>query len=215
VIEVTDSGIGMDPQLLPRVFDLFAQGARTLDRAQGGLGIGLTLVRRLVELHDGRVSAASKGTGEGSVFTVRLPAMDRPADNRPPRPVEASARRILLVDDNDDSREMLAALLGYAGHTVYQSADGPAGVEAALRERPDVALVDIGLPGFDGLEVARRIRASDVGRRMLLVALTGYGSPSDRHLALEAGFDEHLVKPVETNQLYQTLSQVTKADPAA
>jgi CheY-like chemotaxis protein len=196
------------------VFDLFAQGAQTLDRAQGGLGIGLTLVRRLVELHDGQVQAASKGTGEGSVFTVRLPAMERPVDSRPPSPVEASARSILLVDDNDDSREMLAALLEHAGHTVCQSSDGPGGVEAALRERPDVALVDIGLPGFDGLEVARQIRASPLGQRILLVALTGYGSPTDRRLALEAGFDDHLVKPVETNQLYQALSRAKKAESA-
>jgi CheY-like chemotaxis protein len=140
--------------------------------------------------------------------------MERPVDSRPPSPVEASARSILLVDDNDDSREMLAALLEHAGHTVCQSSDGPGGVEAALRERPDVALVDIGLPGFDGLEVARQIRASPLGQRILLVALTGYGSPTDRRLALEAGFDDHLVKPVETNQLYQALSRAKKAESA-
>jgi CheY-like chemotaxis protein len=205
VIEVADSGIGMDQQLLPRVFDLFAQGAQTLDRAQGGLGIGLTLVRRLVELHDGQVQAASKGTGEGSVFTVRLPAMERPVDSRPPSPVEASARSILLVDDNDDSREMLAALLEHAGHTVCQSSDGPGGVEAALRERPDVALVDIGLPGLDGYEVARRVRTDPRGSGIALIALTGYGSREQRAVALDSGFDCVLVKPVEPASLQRAL----------
>jgi signal transduction histidine kinase len=203
VLQVRDSGVGIAPEMLPRVFDMFVQGARHPDGGPGGLGLGLTLVRRISELHGGSVEAASDGPGRGSTFTVRLPAMTTPAV--PPAgpaapPPRAARRRVLVVEDNADAREMLRSALELSGHEVHEAHDGPGGLEAILRLRPDVALIDIGLPGFDGYEITRKVRVAS-GAAAYLVALTGFGQPDDRRQALEAGFDAHLVKPVDPDAL--------------
>jgi signal transduction histidine kinase/ActR/RegA family two-component response regulator len=201
VLQVRDCGVGIAAEMLPRVFEMFVQGARRPDG--GGLGLGLTLVRRIVELHGGRVTAASEGPGHGSTFTVHLPALPGPPALRgQPTPGRAGGarRRIVLVEDNADAREMLRFALQLAGHEIHEAHDGPSGLAAIQRVRPDVALVDIGLPHFDGYELARKTR-SMIGAAVRLVALTGYGQPDDRRQALEAGFDVHLVKPVEPGAL--------------
>jgi signal transduction histidine kinase/integral membrane sensor domain MASE1/ActR/RegA family two-component response regulator len=207
-LEVSDTGIGIDPDVLPRVFDLFVQAAPQPDRALGGLGVGLSLVRRLVELHGGRVEAASGGRGRGSSFTVRLPALQRASlPAQPPRPTQTAARRrILVVEDHEDGSRMLQTMLELGGHEVHAAGSGPEAVETARRLRPDVAIVDIALPGFDGYEVARRLRASEECRDVLLVALTGYGRGEDRRRARAAGFDVHLAKPVDPERLIETLT---------
>ena len=180
-LSVRDTGVGMTPYMLERVFDLFFQGERTLDRAEGGLGIGLTLVRRLVELHGGRVSAESPGLGLGSTITVELPETTPPGETAPAAAAAGpTPRRILIVEDSRDSRDMLRILLEHAGHEVHEAADGPSGVEAILRVQPDIALVDVGLPGLDGYELARQVRTRAAGHPMRLVALTGYGMPDDQ-----------------------------------
>jgi PAS domain S-box-containing protein len=208
VIIVRDTGIGIPASLLPRIFDLFMQGDHSLDRSKGGLGIGLTLVRRLVELHGGTVAAASDGEGKGSTFTVRLPAVATPAAARAAGAASGAtaARRVLVIEDNEDSRVSLRELIRRLGHEVHEAADGAAGVESALAFAPDLALVDIGLPGIDGYEVARRLRSHPMGQRLRLVALTGYGLPEDRDRAMAAGFDLHLVKPVDPQQLAALLA---------
>jgi signal transduction histidine kinase/ActR/RegA family two-component response regulator len=213
VFIIADDGIGMEPDLVARAFDLFVQGSRELDRAQGGLGIGLTLVRRLAELHGGSATGSSEGLGKGSVFTVRLPVASAAAiENEPPgRATAARGRDILLVEDNEDARDTLRILLEFAGHRVDTAADGVAGLEKALALQPEVALVDVGLPRMDGYEVARRIRAHPGLRRPFLVALTGYGSTEDRNRAFDAGFDAHLVKPVDYDALTAMLSQAEAA----
>jgi PAS domain S-box-containing protein len=209
VLRVSDTGAGMSPELLPRIFDLFVQADQAPDRAVGGLGIGLTLVRQLVELHGGRIEARSAGPGQGSVFTIRLPLASTTAARGTNERVEGAAPcRILIVEDNADARDMLLALLSLERHDVVTASDGPAGVDAALRERPDVALIDIGLPGLSGYEVARRIRATESGRSIKLIALTGYGQSEDMRQAREAGFDLHLVKPVEPRRLDEALRSV-------
>lgn len=213
VLSVRDSGIGIAPDMLPRVFDLFVQGARGADRGGGGLGLGLALVRRIAELHGGSVEARSEGPGRGSEFIVRLPAIPEPAGSGPrARLAERNGepRRILVVEDNEDSRDMLRHLLALSGHQVHEAADGPAGLAAALRFRPDIAFVDVGLPGLDGYEIARRVRA-ELGAAIRLVALTGYGQPEDRRLALEAGFDAHVVKPVAPEALLGVIRDLGKA----
>ena len=213
VLRVRDAGVGIAAEVLPRVFDMFVQGARRPDAGPGGLGLGLTLVRRIAELHGGSVEAASDGPGRGSTFTVRLPAMTAPP--APPRPARRASnggrRRVLIVEDNADAREVLRFALEISGHEVHEAQDGPSGLAAILGLRPDVALVDIGLPQFDGYEVARKVRAA-AGAPVYLVALTGFGQPDDRRLALEAGFDAHLVKPVEPDVL---LDAIHAARPAA
>jgi signal transduction histidine kinase len=198
VIRVRDSGIGIAPELLPRVFDLFVQGGRAIERTEGGLGIGLTLVRRLVELHGGVVDASSEGPDRGSTFTVRLPAITPPSKPRASGVQNACLppRRVLVVEDHDDTREMVAFMVKEAGHEVHVAADGASGLAAAMRERPDVAIIDVGLPRMNGYEVASGIRAAPWGTDMVLVALSGYGMPDDRRRALEAGFDRYLVKPI-------------------
>jgi len=215
VLRVRDTGVGIAPEMLSHVFDLFAQGERGPDRGAGGLGLGLTLVRRITELHGGRVEAASEGTGHGSTFTVRLPALATPPAPAPAAsataPSNGRARRILVVEDNTDAREMLRHLLHLAGHDVHEAADGPGGLEAALRLRSDVALVDVGLPGFDGYQLARRVRGS-TGPSIYLVALTGYGQPDDRRQAMEAGFDAHLVKPVNPEALLAAIHTAVSGD---
>jgi signal transduction histidine kinase len=209
VVRVRDTGVGMSPELVGRVFELFVQGDAPLDRAQGGLGIGLTLVRRLAELHGGSASASSAGPDEGSEFTVRLPAISAPVVRTPAvtERVSAAPRDILIVEDNPDAADTLKRLLELSGHRVRVAADGLAGLEALLSNPPEVALVDVGLPRMDGYELARRARASLNGRRPpYMVALTGYGLPEDRSRALAAGFDEHLTKPVDAALLEGVLA---------
>jgi signal transduction histidine kinase len=205
VLTVEDTGVGIAPHLLSRVFDLFVQGERRADRTQGGLGIGLTLVRRLVELHGGTVEAFSEGPDRGSRFTVRVRAITAPRNTaeaaRRPAGWSVASRRILVIEDNADARAMLRHLLEIAGHEVHEAADGRQGLDMALSLQPDVALIDLGLPGLDGYEIARRLRAADERRSILLVAVTGYGSPEDRERSLMAGFDVHLVKPVDPDML--------------
>jgi signal transduction histidine kinase/CheY-like chemotaxis protein len=208
VLRVADTGIGMLPELTARVFDPFVQGERALDRSQGGLGIGLTLVRRLAELHGGGATAESEGPGRGSLFTVRLPAIEPPAASRARGAAGKSPqpRDVLLVEDNEDARETLKRMLELAGHRVRVAADGVSALEAVRAAVPEVALIDIGLPRMDGYELARRIRAEIAERRPLLVAVTGYGLPQDRNRAREAGFDLHLVKPVDAQSLERVLA---------
>jgi signal transduction histidine kinase/ActR/RegA family two-component response regulator len=210
VLSVEDSGFGISPRLLPFIFDMYMQADRTLDRARGGLGIGLTLVRRLVELHGGTVMASSEGEGHGSTFTVRLKQISSERTGAttivtPDR--RARPRRVLLIEDSEDAREMLRMMLELAGHVVYDAADGIRGLELLNAVRPDAAIIDIGLPGLDGYQVARKIRAEPHGRGMLLLALTGYDSVGDAARASEHGFDYHLVKPVDPDRLARLLSE--------
>jgi len=209
LLRVADTGIGMTPELAARVFEAFVQGARPLDRSQGGLGIGLTLVRRLAELHGGSAAAQSEGEGRGSVFTVRLPAIAPPAAarGRALAPGAMPARDVLVVEDNDDARETLRRMLELAGHRVRVAVDGAAALEAVHAAVPEIALIDIGLPKMDGYELARRIRADMQDRRPFLVAITGYGLPEDRNRSREAGFDVHLVKPVDSATLAEVLER--------
>jgi signal transduction histidine kinase len=210
VLRVRDSGVGIAADLLPHVFDVFVQGAISIDRSQGGLGIGLSLVRRLVELHGGSVSATSAGTSSGSTFEIRLPRAEAAANDAAPAQSEdknAGKPTILLIEDNDDGREMMATMLSSFGYPVLEAADGLEGVRIAMAERPGVALVDIGLPGIDGYEVARRLREQEATRAIRLIALTGYGLADDQRRVLEAGFDLHLVKPVDLNQLLAQLAE--------
>ncbi len=211
VLTVHDTGVGISAELLPHVFDVFVQGTSTLDRAQGGLGIGLALVRRLVELHGGKVEAESAGPGAGSTFSLRLPRTERITETktRTMDTSEPGKPNVLLIEDNDDGREMMAMMLDCYGYDVEHAADGLAGIEKALSYRPDVALVDIGLPGIDGYEVARRLRANDATRDIRLIALTGYGLAEDQRRVLEAGFDMHLVKPVDIESLMKAIGNLT------
>ena len=209
VLRVADTGHGIAPELLPRIFELFVQGDQAPARAQGGLGIGLTLVRRLVELHGGRVEAASPGEGKGSVFTIAFPRLPAPPPaSAAPRRRTVPPQRTLVVEDNDDARDMLRTLLELDGHTVYVAANGIAGLAAALEHRPDVAVVDIGLPEMDGYEVARKLRASESLKVIKLIALTGYGQADDAQRAYEAGFDLHVVKPVDPERLAEAVFTV-------
>jgi signal transduction histidine kinase len=218
LLTVRDTGVGISADLLPHVFDVFVQGTISLDRAQGGLGIGLSLVRRLVELHGGSVSATSGGASEGSAFTIRLPRAQTPQLPVPSfeKPEETSARpAVLLIEDNEDGREMMATMLEVYGYPVLQSGDGLDGVSLATAHLPSVALVDIGLPGIDGYEVARRLRANAATSAMRLIALTGYGLAEDQRRVLEAGFDMHLVKPVDITQLLGALGEPAALPSAA
>jgi len=208
VLTVEDDGIGIAAELLPHVFDLFVQADGSLERTAGGLGIGLTLVRQIVELHGGTVAASSAGVGRGSCFVVCLPATDVAPPAAASRPAHEDRRqRVLIVEDNDDAREMLRELVRVLGHEVHEAVDGATGIETALRLLPDLALIDIGLPGVDGYEVARQIRKDERGRTLRLVALTGYGRREDRDRALAGGYDEHLVKPVEPARLAALLRE--------
>ncbi|MES2016888.1 MAG: response regulator [Pseudomonadota bacterium] len=209
VLTVRDSGVGIAAELLPHVFDVFVQASTTLDRSQGGLGIGLALVRRLAELHGGSVSAHSDGLDAGSTFTVRLPraaATQHSASSAPALP-DTGKPNLLLIEDNEDGREMMATMLSACGYPVRHAGDGLEGLRMAFAQRPDVALVDIGLPGIDGYEVARRLRQHDATRDIKLIALTGYGLADDQRRVLEAGFDLHLVKPVEIGHLLDAITQ--------
>jgi PAS domain S-box-containing protein len=202
LLSVRDSGVGIAPEMLPHVFDLFAQADRSLDRSQGGLGIGLSLVQHLVEMHRGTVDAMSAGLGRGSEFTVRLPILLSPASAPAPvvdKPADPTSKgwRILVVDDNEDSAEILAKLLRRTGNDVRTAYTGPSALDEAAVLLPEVVLLDIGLPGINGYEVARRIRQIADLKDIKLIAMTGYGQDSDRQLAQEAGFDSHITKPVD------------------
>jgi len=208
VIRVTDTGVGIPPDMLTRVFEMFTQLDRSIERTDAGLGIGLTLVQHLVELHGGTVTAYSAGPGTGSAFVVRLPIVATVIDvASSPSPSRApSGRRILIVDDNQDAAETLAALLRTRGHLVRTAHDGLEGVAAAAAFLPAVVLLDLGMPTLNGYEVARRIRAMEGGAAMMLVALTGWGQEEARRRSREAGFDHHLTKPVEFPTLMSLLA---------
>lgn len=216
-VSIRDTGVGIDKELLPRVFDPFTQADRALERSQGGLGIGLTLVRSLVEMHGGSVTARSEGEGKGSEFTVRLPVVETAASRSvplPPAPA-ANGRRILLVDDNVAAAEMLAMLLqSFGEHEIRIAHDGPAALQAAPGFSPEIILLDIGLPRMDGYEVARKLREQAQFKGALLVALTGYGTEDDRRLSLEAGFDLHLVKPAGMDALRELFNHPRLGSPS-
>jgi CheY-like chemotaxis protein len=204
VLKVDDNGFGISPELMPFIFDLYTQSERTLDRARGGMGIGLALVRRLVELHGGTIVASSDGEGCGSTFTFRLRRIPSPgaSNDFAVLPVRCSkTRRVLLIEDNGDAREMLRTMLELAGHVVYEAPDGVRGLELLNDARPDVGIIDIGLPRMDGYQVAKRIREDPHGRGMLLLAVTGEGAVGAGTWPSEQGFDRHLVKPVDPDQL--------------
>jgi two-component system CheB/CheR fusion protein len=212
ILAVRDTGIGLAPEALRRIFDLFTQEQTTLDRQQGGLGVGLTLVRRLVEMHGGRVEARSPGPGRGSEFRVTVPAaplgqvLEPVATGAGPEP--RNRVRVLIVEDNTDAANSLGRLLELLGHEVEIAADGPTAVRLATAVAPDVALVDIGLPGMDGYEVAKQFRAAcpDV----ILVALTGYAREQDRRKAVAAGFHYHLAKPADPDALDTLLLRLAR-----
>jgi signal transduction histidine kinase len=210
VLRVADTGVGLSAEMLPTIFEPFTQAARTLDRSQGGIGLGLSVVRALARLHGGDVAASSEGLGRGSEFVVRLPhapgaRVETAAVELTPVPVASTPRHILIVEDGADNRESLQELLESLGHRVDTAIDGEHGVEQALTGKPEVALVDIGLPRLDGYEVARRIRGA-MGSKILLIALTGYGQPDDRARAAAAGFDVHITKPLDFRTLERLIA---------
>jgi signal transduction histidine kinase/CheY-like chemotaxis protein len=218
VIRVRDNGIGISPEALPHVFDLFAQDDRALGRAQGGLGVGLTVVSRMVELHGGAVEAHSGGRDQGSEFIVTLPCIEGDAEpdgalETVAIPAPASAR-ILVVEDNIDAGAVLAQLLRLSGHDVTVALDGEAGLEQFDRTLPEVVLCDIGLPGIDGYEVAARMRTRDHVPRPSIIAITGYGGSKASGQAIEAGFDDYVIKPVNTEALLRLIAEARHRDPA-
>ena len=207
-IRVRDQGVGIDAEQMPRLFQMFSQAAPALERSHGGLGIGLALVRGLVERHGGTVEARSEGRGRGAEFIVRLPATEAPAASAPSAPgrARAPARRVLLADDNRDAADSLAAVLRALGHEVHVAYDGEEALAAGAALRPDTVILDIGMPGLNGYDAARRVRQSAWGRGARLVALTGWGQEGDKAQAAAAGFDQHLTKPVEAETLQALLS---------
>jgi CheY-like chemotaxis protein len=213
-VEVHDDGIGIDADLLPRVFDRFVQGYQAAARAEGGLGLGLTLVRSLVELHGGQVEASTGGPRRGSTFTVRLPLASPPRAPEPdgrPFCLSPARRRILIVDDNEDARVLLAEVLGALGHDVKTAGDASAALGVLEGFQPQLAILDIGLPGMDGYELASRIRETADGQRLRIIALSGYGQAADQAKSRQAGFDFHLVKPVDVPRL---LDQIGASPPS-
>jgi CheY-like chemotaxis protein/two-component sensor histidine kinase len=216
VITVRDTGVGISRAMLPHVFEMFTQGEQTRARTFGGLGIGLTLVKRLVEMHGGTVAAESTGLGMGSTFVMRLPAVLESSDCPQPQaegPAHMSppSLRILVVDDNRDAADSLAMLLRTTGNDIRTAYDGLEAVQVASEFRPDVVLLDIGLPKIDGHEVAQRIRKEPWGRPMCLIAVTGWSDETDRARSRAAGFDHHLVKPLDTGHLAQLLASVGRS----
>jgi CheY-like chemotaxis protein len=204
MLAVRDTGIGIAPEHIGSVFTMFSQVLPALERSQGGLGIGLALARGLVELHGGTIEAHSAGPGHGSQFVVRLPTVEAPIAGMletPPPELLASPLRVLVVDDNRDAADSLAILLEIGGHAVGVAHDGPAALELAQSFLPDVVLLDIGMPGMNGYEVAMRLRAIPAHHGALLVALTGWGQDEDKRRAMAAGFDHHLTKPVDSAAL--------------
>jgi len=214
-VSVQDRGIGIPPDMQSRIFEMFTQVPGSTQRAQGGLGIGLTLVRRLVEMHRGKVEVHSDGIGRGSEFVVELPLLHetgtaKPMETKVRPPATAARHRILVVDDNRDAAESLAMLLRFSGHETQLAHDGPEAVEVAQSFRPDVVLLDIGLPGMNGYDVAHRLRAQPGGVGLVLIALTGWGQEEDRRRSKAVGFDHHLVKPVHTDELAALLASLPK-----
>jgi CheY-like chemotaxis protein len=215
VVSVRDTGIGIAADHLPHLFEMFSQVTPALERSQGGLGIGLALIRGLVELHGGRVEARSAGPGKGSEFTVRLPVVETPVQARrePSTAGEKSYAgpkyRILVADDMRDSVDSLALMLRLAGHDIQKAYDGLEAVQTAVTFRPEVVVLDIGMPKMNGYEAAHHIRQQPWGKEMLLIALTGWGQEEDKRRALEAGFDHHLTKPVEAAALEQLLAFIS------
>jgi CheY-like chemotaxis protein len=225
-VTVTDDGLGIPPEMVPRIFDLFTQVEGHPERAQGGLGIGLTIARRLAELHGGRLEAHSEGTGRGSRFVLELPACGAPGEvlaparaEPPPAPRASTAasrpRHVLVADDDPDTGESLGHFLRLAGNPTTVVRDGLQALRAAEVLHPDVALLDLGMPGLSGYEVARRLRAQDWGRAMLLIAVTGRGQPADLMRTQAAGFDHHVVKPLEPEELEALLAMPDEASGAA
>jgi len=214
VVRVRDTGIGIAPEMLPHVFDMFTQAERTLDRAEGGMGVGLTLSRRLVELHGGRIEARSEGVGKGAEFIVRLPVPAQKIDAAVARPKAGHVEdriRVLLVEDNRDLADSFRILMETLGHEIHVAREGMAGLDAA-RARPfDMILVDIGLPGMSGYEVARRLRVEPVTAKAVVVAVSGYGRDEDKRQARAAGFDHYLVKPIDPDALQNLLARVRRA----
>jgi CheY-like chemotaxis protein/anti-sigma regulatory factor (Ser/Thr protein kinase) len=210
VVRVRDNGIGIDAELLPRIFELFTQGNRSLDRSQGGLGIGLTVARKLVEMHGGAISAASAGLGKGSEFTVRFPAqaaraIEPPRTAAPTSQEGSPALRVLVVEDNVDAAESLAILLRMFGHQPHVVHTGMAGLDAASTYQPNVILLDIGLPGMDGYEVARRLRQQPASKDVPVIAMSGYSMTEESTSVRGSSFDQYLVKPVEPEKLQEVL----------
>jgi CheY-like chemotaxis protein len=211
LIRVRDAGMGIDPALMPHIFEMFSQGSRDLGRTQSGLGIGLALVKSLVEMHGGTVMAQSEGSGQGSEFIVRLPTVEARGAQLPLGEwpgLDARPLRVLLVDDVADTRKIFGRLLEILGNQVCTAHDGPSALQAALEFHPDVVLLDIGLPGMDGYEVAQRMRQEPALQNVVLVAVTGYGQGSDRQHSEEAGFDHHLVKPPDIGALQQLFAAI-------
>jgi CheY-like chemotaxis protein len=207
---VQDSGVGLPPDMIGRVFDMFAQVNRTLGRSQGGLGIGLALVKRLVHLHGGEVRAESAGADKGSRFTIRLPLVETPAAAVPvvaAAPAPAQPRRVLVVDDNEDAAESMAMLLSVLGHEVRVQHDGPAALATAAEFLPQAVFCDVGMPGMDGFEVATRLRQDPRLAATLLVALTGWGSQDDKKRSRAAGFDAHLTKPASLDAIVALMAE--------
>jgi len=213
LVDVIDEGIGIAPDLLPHLFELFVQGERALDRSAGGLGIGLTIARSLLELHGGTIDAASPGPGKGSTFTVTLPRSARPRiDTDKMKPLRVLQRaapgsRVLIVDDNVDAAMMLCSMLAELGHELQVAHDGPSALEVAAAFKPDIAVLDIGLPVMTGYELAQRLRQELGAEKLRLIAVTGYGQESDRARSRESGFDHHLVKPIELDELLGLLAK--------
>jgi len=218
VLRVRDSGVGISPAMLPRIFDLFTQAHVSPDRTQGGLGIGLTLAKQLVEMHGGRIEARSHGVDRGCEFEVSIPLLAelreksaQASDNAPRE--SAKTRRVLIVEDNVDAAESLSMLLEFLGHEVRIEATGASALDAIRTTDFQAVLIDIGLPDMDGYEVARQIRMLPGSRTKLLVALTGYGQEEDKRRALSAGFDQHLIKPVDVEHLQNLLTDFTTSTP--
>jgi CheY-like chemotaxis protein len=210
LIRVRDTGIGISPEKLPQIFELFVQGDQSLARSEGGLGIGLTLARSLSEMHGGTLSASSEGPRMGSEFTVRLPATERAEakfSQAERAKVHTTGSRILVVDDNVDLARGIARLLKLLGHNVQIAHDGRAAIETARAFQPEVVLLDIGLPTMDGYQVARQLRTEECGKNARIIAITGYGHEEDRRRSHEAGFDHYLVKPIDFNSLMSLFAQ--------
>jgi signal transduction histidine kinase/ActR/RegA family two-component response regulator len=221
VLRVRDNGSGIAPDMLGRIFDMFVQGKRTIDRTEGGLGLGLTIVRSIVELHGGVVSAESEGRGRGAEIALRLPSQPQQVldlavppgeeDSNEALRARSSGRRVLVVDDNADAADTLADILRALGHIISVAHDGPTALTAAAAFKPQVALLDIGLPVMDGYELARRLREQPELDRLHLFAITGYGQESDRERSRAAGFQEHLVKPIDLAQLTQLIDETSRS----
>ena len=209
LLSVRDTGRGIEPQIIERIFDMFVQGRTALERIGGGLGIGLALARRIAELHGGTLEAHSEGANRGAEFVLRVPLSEAPALREAPRaePKSAVPRRVLVVDDNVDAATTLQVLLRSLGHETRVTHDGMSALDIAREFRPEVILLDIGMPGLDGYEVARRLRAMNHGRTFRIVAITGWGQEADRRRSQEAGFDLHLAKPVDPGVLASVLEE--------